>query len=85
MLNCTREVRCLDEEKSEFLKWLPTDHRSDLAGQYKSVTRPKIDPALVPENVHLFRVWAGVALVVSEMLKDAMEEVGCLGAKFLPV
>jgi hypothetical protein len=45
-----------------------------------------VDPTRVPEDAHMFRVarW-NVAVVVSQAMKDEMERVGCLGAKFVRV
>lgn len=84
VLNALRVVRCLDETRSEFIKWTSHDHRAELAGQYRQVTRLALAPGTVPADAHFFRVegWL-VALVVSEMVKEAMERVGCLGAKFV--
>lgn len=41
-------------------------------------------PNDVPSDAHFFRVegWV-VALIVSEAVKEAMERVGCMGAKFM--
>jgi len=86
VLNSVRVVKCLDEARSEFIKWTKQDHRADLAGQYRQVTRLVLDPGAIPADAHFFRVegWL-VALIVSEAVKDAMERVGCLGAKFIDV
>lgn len=86
VLNVLRVVRCLDERRSEFVKWTAQDHRADLAGQYRMVTRLRLDPGAIPADAHAFRVegWL-IALIVSERVKDAMEAVGCLGARFAPV
>lgn len=86
VLNSTRRVVCLDEGNSEFTKWRPDDHRADLIGQYRMVTRLAIDPALVPPDAHFFRIagWP-IGLIVSQSIKDAMVRAGCFGAKFLPV
>jgi len=86
VLNSVRVVRCLDENRSEFTKWTKNDHRAHLAGQYRMVTRLKIMSEHVPADAHFFRVegWL-VALIVSEKVKEAMERVGCLGAKFVAV
>jgi hypothetical protein len=83
VLNALRVVRCLDEDRSEFIKWTERDHRSDLAGKYRMVTQLRLDPRRIPEDAHFFRLkdWE-VALIVSEQVKVAMERVGCLGAKF---
>jgi hypothetical protein len=85
-LNAVRVIRCIDEARSEFIKWTAQDHRADLAGQYRQVTRLVIDPLLVPDDAHFFRLegWL-VGLIVSDAVKAAMERAGCLGAKFVDV
>jgi hypothetical protein len=84
VLNALRVIRCLDETRSEFIKWTKQDHRADLAGQYRQVTKLVLAPDAVPADAHFFRVegW-DVALIVSEALKEAMERVSCFGAKFI--
>lgn len=86
VLNATRSIACLDEQRSEFTKWLPGDHRSDLVGRYRMVPRLVLDPARVPPDAHFFRIagWE-VALIVSQRVKDVMETEGCFGAKFRSV
>jgi hypothetical protein len=86
VLNSLRVVKCLDEQHSEFIKWTDRDHRADLAGQYRMVTQLKILPDQVPRDASFFRVegWL-IALIVSETVKMAMEQVGCVGATFVEV
>lgn len=83
VLNSVRVIHCLDESRSEFIKWTKQDHRADLAGQFRQVTRLVLAPGVIPLDAHFFRIggWS-VALVVSEVVKEAMESTGCLGAKF---
>jgi hypothetical protein len=83
VLNCTRVIKCLDERESEFIKWTLNDHRADLAGQYRMVTKLRIKPPHPQENAHFFRIagWP-IALIASESMKSAMESCGCFGAKF---
>jgi hypothetical protein len=83
VLNSVRLIQCLDEKRSEFMKWTEKDHRADLAGQYRMVTKLKIDGRQVPADAHFFRIegWP-IALIISEQVKSAMETTGCLGAKF---
>jgi ACT domain-containing protein len=83
VLNVLRVVHCVDEARSEFLKWTMNDHRSDLAGQYRQISKLVLDAGALPSDAHFFRIesWL-VGLVVSSDLKDAMESVGCVGAKF---
>lgn len=83
VLNALRVIKCVDEQRSEFIKWTKDDHRADKAGQYRSVTRLLLDAKLVPEHAQIFRIdgWK-VCLIVSEAVKGVMEEVGCFGASF---
>jgi hypothetical protein len=85
-LNVTRALECLDEKKSEFIKWRPEDGRADRLGGYRQVTKLVLDPTAIPANAKMFRVkgWL-VALVVSEELAHAMTRHGCSGAKFLDI
>jgi hypothetical protein len=81
--HCLRSVECLDEAKTDFIKWTSKDHRPELAGQYRMVINLAIDPRKVPPDAHFFRVlgWP-VALIVSQAVKEVMEKTGCVGAKF---
>ncbi|MEQ1737160.1 MAG: DUF1629 domain-containing protein [Rhodoglobus sp.] len=84
VLNSLRVVRCIDEQHSEFIKWTAQDHRADLAGQYRSITRLVLDARAIPADARFFRLDGSfVELVVTEDVKDAMERVGCFGAKFI--
>jgi hypothetical protein len=85
VINVLREVECLDENRSEYMKWTKDDHRSDLAGQYRMITRLIIDPTVIPEDAHMFRVKGWVAIIVSSDVRAAMEKVGCYGAKYTNV
>ncbi|MFO0755162.1 MAG: hypothetical protein U0359_01620 [Byssovorax sp.] len=86
LLNAIRLVQCFDEERSEFLKWTERDNRPDKLGEYRMVTRLRLDARKIPPDAHVFRVelWP-VALIVSEVVKATMEHVGCSGAKFREV
>lgn len=86
VLNSTRLVDCLDETRSIFTSWTERDHRADLAGQYRQVTRLVLARDSIPSNAHFFRVarWP-IALIVSGSTKAEMERTGCLGAKFMDV
>jgi hypothetical protein len=86
VLNVIRVVDCLDESRSEFIKWTEHDQRPDRLGRYRQVTRLHLDRARIPVDAHVFRVkgWL-IAMIVSGAVKEAMERVGCLGAKFEPV
>jgi len=86
ILNSVRSIQCLEESKSEFTKWTDHDHRPDLIGQYRQVTKLILDPSRIPEDAHFFRVegWL-IALIASERVKEIMEKTGCFGAKFQQV
>lgn len=81
--HCLRMVDCLDETQSDILKW-PSDAGERSANhRYRMVTNLAIDRRKVPASAHFFRIqrWP-IALIVSELVKDAMQRKGCLGAKF---
>jgi hypothetical protein len=83
LVQCTSVIACLDEVRSEWLKWTKADHRADLAGQYRMVSRLHVKTTSIPKGVQFFRIdgWS-VALVVSETVRRVMEVTGCVGAKF---
>jgi hypothetical protein len=62
------------------------DHRADVAGTYRQVTKLVLDRALIPTDAHFFLVggWE-VAFVVSESLKTAIEHLSVTGAEFTSV
>jgi hypothetical protein len=86
ILNATRLVRCIDDHASgEVRYWQPDDGRPEKTGQYRAVYRMRIDSSKVG-NAKLFRTWGWtVALIVSEEIKEALEEIGTTGAKFKQV
>ncbi|MFO0755164.1 MAG: hypothetical protein U0359_01630 [Byssovorax sp.] len=86
VLNAVRVVRCIDEDRSEFGRWTEKDNRPDKLGKYRGVPKLRLDPRLIPEDAHFFRLkdWE-VVLVVSEQVKATMERAGCVGAKFQEV
>jgi hypothetical protein len=85
-LNAARRIACVDESRSVYAKWTEDDHRPELAGDYRSIADLHILQEAVPGDAQLFRIerWL-VGLIVSESVKDGMERVGCVGAKFLDV
>jgi hypothetical protein len=78
-----RLVACLDEKRSEFVKWTDRDHRADLAGRYRMVTKLFVDELRIPSGAQIFRIdgWP-IALIVSQSVREVMEAAGCVGAKF---
>jgi hypothetical protein len=85
VLNAMRVIRCVDEHRSEFQKFTKDDPvRPDLAGQYRHISKLVLDMGAIPPDAHFFRVkdWE-VGLIVSEVVKYAMERVGCVGAEFI--
>jgi hypothetical protein len=86
VVNALNVIRCLDENRSEFVKWTLADHRADLAGHYRQISTLVLNEAEIPVATHVFRIHGSlVELVVSERVKVAMEAVGCLGARFIEV
>jgi hypothetical protein len=86
VMNVTRVIDCLDEERSEFIEWVEEDKRPDRLGGYRGVTRLHVEHAKIPADGHVFRVAGWLpAVVVSGDVKSAMEAVGCVGANFVDV
>ncbi|AKJ06375.1 Hypothetical protein AA314_08001 [Archangium gephyra] len=86
ILNALRIIRCIDDARCEEVRyWRPEDGDPDKVGQYRVVAGMRIDPSKVGDS-HIFRPWGWtVALLVSERLKQVMEEEGITGTKFVEV
>lgn len=86
ILNILRVIRCIDEARSEEIHhWKPEDGNPDKVGQYRVVSGMRIDPSQVGD-AHIFRPWGWrVAIIVSEHLKQAMEEARISGTRFVEV
>ena len=86
ILVATRLVRCLDERRSDFLKWTEADGRPDRTGSYRMVTKLHIDATMVPPDTHIFRIadWDGALIISSEMVAAA-KSFGATGLKLTPV
>ena len=84
VLNAVRVICCVNEQRSEFVKWTEHDERPDKLGQYHYISKLVLDRSRIPADAHFFRIkdWT-VALIVSGVVKDAMERVGCYGAEFV--
>jgi hypothetical protein len=82
VLVATRLIRCIDEEASEVSFWTPEHGVPDKVGQYMGVDRMRIDKVKVG-NAKVFRPdgWE-VVLIVSEEIKNAIEDMGVTGARF---
>lgn len=82
ILNVVRSLRCLDEVRSEYTLWTEADDRPDEVGTYHTVSRIRIDSQLA-ESSHVFRIQGyELALVVTEVVKDALSNVGDVGLYF---
>jgi hypothetical protein len=82
ILNAVCLVDCLDESRSEFTRWEQSDNRPEKLGQYRMISTMRIDPERVSGH-RLFRIagWP-LALVVSDSLKAALEDIPSLGVVF---
>ncbi|KAB2964110.1 MAG: hypothetical protein F9K16_05110 [Thermoanaerobaculia bacterium] len=84
VMNVLRIVECLDEGRSEFAKWKLDDHRPDKMGQYRQVSRLRVDPRRARGQVILRVAGWRTAIVVSKVVKDAFEMAGLIGGTFVP-
>ncbi len=84
VLNSVRVIECVDEPRSKFEKYAPNDPvRPDKAGDYRYFEKLVLARQAVPHDAHFFRIKGYlIHIIVSETVKNAMERVGCYGAKF---
>lgn len=82
VLVATRSIRCIDESASKVQFWKPEDGLPDMVGKYYAVDDLHIDTAAVG-GAKVFRPdgWE-VALIVSQDIKEALEALSTIGAKF---
>ncbi|MFP2928079.1 imm11 family protein [Pyxidicoccus sp. 3LG] len=86
ILNAVHALKCIDDTASEDVQyWTEEDGLPEKVGTYFSVAGMRIAPAKVG-NAHLFRPWGWtVALIVSEHIKQALEDADVTGTKFKEV
>jgi hypothetical protein len=86
ILNTLCETECLNESHSDFIKWTTRDHRADLSGQYRQVTKLRLHEDKIDPRWMMFRArgWP-VALIVSEPFREVAEKLGVTGTKFIPL
>jgi uncharacterized protein DUF1629 len=86
LLNALRVIRCIDDARcEEVLHWLPEDNRPDKVGQYRDIGGLKVDPEKIGD-ADVFRPWGWtVILIVSERVKQALEQEGITGTRFIEV
>lgn len=84
ILNPLRIIPCIDEARCEEVQhWKPEDGQPEKVGQYRVVAGLRVDPSKVG-NARIFRPWGWtVALIVSEDLKQAMDDAGITGTRFV--
>lgn len=86
VLVVTNAIECLDEKRSEFIRWKEDDGRPDKIGHIRMITKLHINPSKIDQNVHIFRIkgWE-IALIVSKKLKEMMELNEVNGIQFIEV
>jgi hypothetical protein len=84
ILNILRIIRCIDDARcGEVDYWKPEDGRPEKVGQYSYVHALKVDPTKI-QDTHIFRTWGWrVAMIISEPLKEALEQEGITGMKYI--
>lgn len=85
ILNVLQCRKCVDEQRSEFMRWTPEDGRPDKVGQYRMFARLIVNEEAT-FGAPIFRIdgWR-TALIVSEAVKRALEKGGYRGIRFEPV
>lgn len=79
-------IDCIDEKLSEFEKFEESDPvRPDKAGQYKGFFKMVIDKNKV-RGESVFRIENfGVAIIISEKIKNELTQINVTGCDFAPV
>ncbi len=85
VMNPLSLIRCLDEQRSDFVKWKPGDYRTDLVGKYRMVIDLYVDPGAIPMGVEVFIVWGTDKVIVTGKIKDVLEMSGLKYAQFIDV
>lgn len=82
IVNAIHSVDCVDEENSVLRRWTPEDGRPDKVGQFREISRLKIDPSRVGGH-GIFRIKGSlIKLIVSEKVMLALSAVPDLGVVF---
>lgn len=86
LMAITQKINCLNEELSVFEKFTENDPiRPDLAGHYSCISKLVVDSSKV-NGENIFRIdKAEHFLIVSEKVKNAIEDINASGVKFLEV
>ena len=85
ILNVVREEACVDEARSQVIKWKASDGRPDKLGEYRMVA----DLHIISEAVkgsHIFRIRGYHPLLIcSGTIKAALESIHVTGVCFIEV
>ncbi|HYO57224.1 imm11 family protein [Archangium sp.] len=86
ILNVTRVVRSIDDARCRQVNYFrPEDGQPEKVGTYRAVHGMRIDPTKV-EGAHIFRPWGWVvAIIVSQDIKEALEQAHVTGTRFIEV
>lgn len=85
IFNARSCVSCVDEMKSEFIKWTPEDGIPSKVGQYRQISRLIVEPNQIHgENIFRVKGWR-IALIASEVVKERFEQLNVTGISYLPV
>lgn len=86
LVNVLRVIRCIDDARCEAVfYYTQEDEEPERLGEYRNVRRLRIDPSVVGD-AHIFRPWGWqLTIIISERVKDAMEEAGLTGTRFTEV
>ena len=86
LVNVLRVIRCIDDARCEAVfYYTEEDEEPERLGGYRNVRGLRIDSRVVGD-AHIFRPWGWqLAIIISERVKDAMEEAGLTGGRFAEV
>jgi len=86
LLNALRVIRCIDDTRCEAVfYYTEEDDEPERVGEYRNVRGMRIDPSQVGDT-HFFRPWGWqITIIISERVKQALEEACVTGTRFTEV
>lgn len=84
VVNVLKSVDCIDHDAS-IVHYYPPDHH-EYPNKPNGIIKLMLDSSRISPDCHIFKVknWR-VATIVSETLKDALEEIDLVGVRFIKV
>lgn len=85
IINIISRIKCIDAARSELEWWTEEHGRPDKIGKALTIMKLVVDPSRIGDT-HMFRLEEStIAVIVSEVVKEALEEAKVSGIQFKAV